>query len=548
MTAVQLYASDEGSFTFKNSGTITSPDDFPYYYGAVGVNIQGAGDRLIGNATIANGGTIQGGLHASLDAADFSFSNEGSIDRGNPYMASLMLFVGQSDYYSTVDINADRASISNSGKLTNGIYASIAAKTVNFNNSGTIGSSIDGSALSLMQPDHHTGDLEQGIDGRIDQNSLTFANSGTVNGSAYVYSSATAIDLTNSGNIVGPASDDAALDIEGSSQGSQMIVFANSGRISTDSVGASAVAIESEARSAEQRMNGFDEEEGPIDGGPTSTIELTNSGTLSADGGAVYSPAVPAPYPWYSPIPESLNVVAGLSISASSGGLSSIDVTNEAGGVISATGAARYWGDGQVVAGLENIGSTAVLASADQISLVNAGTISGLAGGIISADAMVDLPGSDADFAGKFLAGAILTVNSTDRITNVSTGVISGSVDLGAFDDRMANYGTINGNVYLGEGDDSFTHGLAAIQNGFVDGGSGTDALIIDINGGGLLDQATLDKFVNFESHTVTGMGTITTNGPLSLDSLILRDAKLTLAAGQILRPRATPASSFPMA
>lgn len=90
--------------------------------------------------------------------------------------------------------------------------------------------------------------------------------------------------------------------------------------------------------------------------------------------------------------------------------------------------------------------------------------------------------------------------------------------------------------MYLGEGNDSFAHGLGATQNGAVDGGAGTDALVIDVTGGGLLDQATLDKFVNFESQSITGTGTITTNGPLNVDSLILRDAKLTLAAGQILQ------------
>jgi fibronectin-binding autotransporter adhesin len=41
---------------------------------------------------------------------------------------------------------------------------------------------------------------------------------------------------------------------------------------------------------------------------------------------------------------------------------------------------------------------------------------------------------------------------------------------------------------------------------------------------------------VHFESQSITGTGTITTNGPLSIDSLILRDAQLTLAAGQTLQ------------
>ncbi|WP_242130471.1 autotransporter outer membrane beta-barrel domain-containing protein, partial [Sphingobium sp. Sx8-8] len=72
--------------------------------------------------------------------------------------------------------------------------------------------------------------------------------------------------------------------------------------------------------------------------------------------------------------------------------------------------------------------------------------------------------------------------------------------------------------------------------NGIVDGGAGTDALVIDITGGGLLNQVPFDRFVNFEEQSITGTGTITTDGPLSIDSLVLRDAHLTLAAGQTLK------------
>lgn len=94
-------------------------------------------------------------------------------------------------------------------------------------------------------------------------------------------------------------------------------------------------------------------------------------------------------------------------------------------------------------------------------------------------------------------------------------GVIIGSVDLGALDDSMANYGTINGNVYPGAGNDRFTHVLGATLNGVVDGGAATGALIIDISGGGLPDQAAFDKSRNFESQSITASSTITTNGRL---------------------------------
>jgi uncharacterized protein with beta-barrel porin domain len=542
MTAVQLMASSAEDFTFRNSGAIVSTDG--YVHGSGAVFIQSAlTSQRIADVSIGNAGTITGGLGVALDATNFSFSNDGLIERDSLYLPSVSLQVGESGYFGSVDVNADSATILNSGSLTRGIDASIAAKAIRFSNSGTIGSGFYGTAVGLVQLAHQTGDTTQGLYGTINQESLSFANSGTLNGSATLYSSATSVAVANSGTIAAPVSslvslDDPALRIEGNSQGSQTIALGNSGQISTDRLGASAVSIESDARSVKQRMNGFNEADGPIDGEPTTTINVTNSGTLSADGGASYRPATTPPYPWYPSIPESLSLVAALSIDASSGGLSSIVVTNEAGGAISATGATRNAADAQtpVVAGLENIGSTAFVGRANQIMLVNAGTIRGLEGGIVPANLLVDPTASDQDFAGRFLAGAIQTINSADSITNLATGVITGSVDLGALDDSMANYGTINGNVYLGEGNDRFTHGLGATLNGFVDGGAGTDALFIDISGGGLLDQATFDKLVGFESQSITGTGTITTNGPLGLDSLVLRDANLTLAAGQTLQ------------
>lgn len=527
IVAVQLTASDKDRFAFRNSGEITSADLFPFY-GATGVNISGATDnQMIAQVSIENSGTIEGGLAASLNAETFSFSNEGEISRGNLTTPSVTLSLGQS-YYSSADINADSATISNMGTLGNGLSAIMAAKSLAFTNSGTIGSLSNGSALSLVQSGHQTRDTTLGLYGTVDQESLTFINSGTIDGRASLSSSATTVAATNSGTI-------GTLSLQASSQGDQAISLANSARIGTDRLGASAVLITSDARSVAQQTTGFNAAAAPIEGEPTATITVTNSAVLSADGGASYRPATPPPYPWYPSTPETLNLVAALSVGASSGGLSSINVTNEEGGIISATGATRSLLDAQnpVVAGFETIGSTAFVGTANQISLVNAGTIRGLDGGIVSANVSATLLGQN--FAGRFLAGAIQTINSADTITNLATGVISGSVDLGAFDDRMANYGTINGNVYLGEGDDVFVHGIRATQNGVVDGGTGTDTALIDITGGGMLEQALFAPFTNFERQGVTGTGTITTNGPFSLDSLELHDAQLTLAAGQIL-------------
>jgi hypothetical protein len=541
---VSLLASDASGFTFDNSGTISSPDNSPYYNAASAVTINGGStDLLITQARLDNSGTILGGMAVGLNARAFSFTNSGTVSRGNGESASAYFSIG-TGYSPVEDINAASATFDNSGTLSAGISVSVAAQATTFTNSGIIGAPSYGGAITLQQYGHQTGDATQGVYGVLDQDSLTFANSGSVQGNTNIYAQARTLTLSNSGTIDAAANlladtDGSTFDIEASSQGSQVINLANSGTIASSRIGVSAVAIESYARSVDQQLNGYDETAGPLAGEPTITVAITNSGVLKADGGAYHLDAGASPYPWYPyDVPETLQLVAALGVSASSGGQSSITVTNEAGGVISATGATRDLNDpeGAPVAGFENIGSIAFLAAANSVSLVNAGTISGLDGGYVPADILVYNDISGDDFAGRFLAGAIQTLNSTDSITNLATGVINGSVDLGAMDDSMVNLGTINGNVFLGEGNDKFTHNLGATLNGVVDGGAGTDALIIDINGGGLLNQARFDPFVNFESQTISGTGTITTDGPLAVDSLFLRDANLTLAAGQTLQ------------
>ncbi len=521
---LQLFASSTDTFAFKNSGTFRSAPEpnTPFYYYVPGIEISNASDtQIIGQASVANSGTVDGGMTVSLHAKEFSFSNDGSISsRATP--TSVVLMLGQTYSYGDPDLNSDQVTIGNSGTLAQGLSATVGAKALTFTNSGAINSSRYSDALKLAQSAHRTGDSTQGYYGDIDQESFSFANSGTIDGSAFLESQSATTALANSGQIN-------SLALKGDSLGSQSVAIANSGRIGADALGVSAVSIRSSARSADDRRYGLESGSEPVEGSPTMTITFTNSGMLSADGGARYSPASEPPFPWYPPVPVSLKSVTALYIAGSSSGLSSIMVTNEADGLISAIGATRTADPEQpLAAGLDTVGSTAFFGTANQITLVNAGTIRGLAGGILPTTLTNGTPD-------QFMAGAIQTFDSTDTVTNLASGVISGSIDLGTRDDQMANYGIIDGSVALGAGDDRFTRGLRAIQVGQVDGGAGTDALIIDITGGGLLNEAIFEPFVSFEAQSITGVGTIMTDGPLSLDSLILQDAQLTLGAGQRL-------------
>lgn len=67
------------------------------------------------------------------------------------------------------------------------------------------------------------------------------------------------------------------------------------------------------------------------------------------------------------------------------------------------------------------------------------------------------------------------------------------------------NYGTVNGSLKFGDGDDSLLFGPGSVITGNVDGGRGTNDLTLDAN---LNESATLGGSVlNFSSITKTGQG-----------------------------------------
>lgn len=69
------------------------------------------------------------------------------------------------------------------------------------------------------------------------------------------------------------------------------------------------------------------------------------------------------------------------------------------------------------------------------------------------------------------------------------------------------NYGTVNGSLKFGDGDDSLLFGPGSVITGNVDGGRGTNDLTLDAN---LNESATLGGSVlNFSSITKTGQGSL---------------------------------------
>lgn len=116
-------------------------------------------------------------------------------------------------------------------------------------------------------------------------------------------------------------------------------------------------------------------------------------------------------------------------------------------------------------------------------------------------------------------------------------GTINGSVALGVGNDRFANYGALNGNLDLGDGDDSFVQGINATLTGTADGGAGTDSFVIDITGGGTLDQSIYSQLLNFESLGLIGSGSIVSDAPLPVQTVQLGgDAPITFAPDAVIQ------------
>ena len=391
----------------------------------------------------------------------------------------------------------------------------------------------------------------QGAIGAVEGTSGTFANSGTIgsatlSGPAVRLTADNDIAVSNTGTIRNDDSGEAAVSIDSANGG--RVSIANSGTI-TGGLGTTVanftvapdaspvtatVTLANTGTITSSATSGKALEVTDYTfNGNTSTIALTNSGRISATGAAGTGASL---------------AIAGFGASAPS----TISVVNT--GTIEATGAARYTmfdsGSGTSVEyvapaiGLFIQGgpattatitngatgtiaapagrSTALVASGVALNLDNVGTVTGGPGGQITA------ANGNASY---YLAGAIQAYDTGDRIVN--SGTIAGSIDLGAGDDRIENAGTIAGSVFLGDGNDAFVQHASAHLTGTVDGGAGTDGLIVDATGGGTVNG---DQFVNFESFAQTGAGNVTYAGGFNYDTIALNGGSITVSPGTTLR------------
>jgi len=382
-------------------------------------------------------------------------------------------------------------------------------------NSGTIGAeTLAGTAVRVSAP----GSLSFANDGQIASSGSSIAvllsaegsgvsavNTGTITnglyGEAYRFDdqadnalAPASVSLTNSGTITRTtAGRFGTLLVTDLLPGTNSnVTLVNSGTIDTSGEGGTGAALGVY---------------GMLDG-TTHQLRVDNSGTLRANGGSGETVMIGESVTERTTMPAF--GLRFLTLDTVSGTRPVATVVNAAGGTIEATGTR----------------SAAIGAEDVALDLANAGTIRGTSGSVLADDDQLAIK-----LGTPFLAGAIQSFGATDdRIVN--TGTIIGSVALGGGADAIENYGRIEGDVFLGSGDDSFLQRASAVLTGTVDGGLGTDGLVIDATGGGAVNG---DQFVNFERFSQTGEGNVAYSGNFRFDTIGLAGGTISVGEGQTL-------------
>ena len=569
-----IRAAADRAFAFDNSGSIAMAEngargpqaalEMEYDDGVeAAVRIRSAVDSTAPNpVTIGNSGTIAGGLDARVIASTFAFDNSGTIeglDSPTYFARGLTLEVGELDLTIGPDgddeFNGTSATIRNTadGVIRDGFLAEVATDTLRFENAGLIAASTREWGVAL-QIEHELlssdADEESGLP-EIAASNLTVVNSGTIEGSMVIDAETVDATIDNSGSIVRAAravdqtnfmtfayGGEAALEIYNGTDPDQRFVFTNSGTIRNDERGGSAVDMEIEAG---------EEDDGHIG---SADVRVVNTGSIVAAGGATVVPGQLIGMPQEMVL---VNPVAALNVDASDvTGTSTIRIENGTDGVISALAnfSVLLPNGYQEQAGTAGASSVAIAASGQFITIVNSGRIEGGAGSDYANAPNVVFNGPD--LPDRYLAGAIQTlgdeydpadpagyVGSIDHVINREGGVIIGSIDLGANDDIIENYGSISGNVFLRDGDDTFIHGLLASFDGIADGGTGTDTLVFDITGAlytGSIDPVLRAKFVNFEIEKLIGTGRVVAEEGITVaeggELILTEDSTIDVGAG----------------
>jgi len=126
----------------------------------------------------------------------------------------------------------------------------------------------------------------------------------------------------------------------------------------------------------------------------------------------------------------------------------------------------------------------------------------------------------------------------SSTVTNSATGTLTGpvyAIDGGLGDETVRNFGTINGDIYLAAGDDTFVRGPNSTVNGDIYGGTETsqDTLQFALSGSESISGV---QYVDFEVLAFSGTGSLTLMDDLYVTTAyITAGTTFTLDAGSVL-------------
>lgn len=510
--------------------------------------------------------------NAVLQSADgaLSFNNEGRILSAPTTGRGALLDV----------FDATRLDIANSGFISGGLsaFADVAGTPggiSNVANSGTIsatGERRDGLSIDLI--------------GRLTEGALALTNGGTVSVAGdrvnavdvFVQDVADSrITLANSATIAATGAGLTGLNLGVAGTGGSTFAIVNSGTISATG---DAAAI--------TRPDGttFDTTVGllVVAEGVSGTIVNTATGTISTSGARSIALASSRT----ALVLDNAGTISG-GPGAAGPGLasgSSLDTTSYYAGAIQSfrfsddrvRNTGTILGSIDLGAGddtLENRGTIrgdVFLRDGDdtflqQASAVFAGTADGGAGtDLLAIDAtgggsvrgeqfvnferLMQAGAGQVSYSGRFtletieLAGSVLSVAAGDRLaalgpvtitgstageTVVNAETITGGIDLSAGDDRLDNFGAIEGAVLLGAGNDVYLEGVGATVGGGVDGGAGSDLYRVRLAG----DRRGLAARTGFEQLSIEGAGTLSLALDQSFEVIALAGTSAAVTQGE---------------
>jgi len=229
---------------------------------------------------------------------------------------------------------------------------------------------------------------------------------------------------------------------------------------------------------------------------------LVNSGTIGADLGAVFfEPALPGDFLIKN---QKSGLIAGPFAVIVGGFEGSLTLKNK-GTIEGANAAFRAEGSGSVVVenkglidaelnGL-NISFTSLLGSAE---IENSGTLRASNTAIL-ADSAQGVRFAVHNLKGGLIEGGGMapTINVDERLVLKNEGKINGEIHGGGFGNKITTTGKIDGNVYLGSGDDKLVLKGKGKVTGLIDAGPGNDKVVFGEAADKFLFDSGLDALTN---------------------------------------------------